>query len=766
MHFLGPRIQSYGPNLQTGFRLNWDGFPCFSARIVCLLTTTLLFAVLTTPAVSIPVPEPKPNSQLALFSTSSMLPVPKGKPERVFSSDLFSSKDLKALEKAINYLERGLWTKARQSAKATSSQAVLSYVDWQAHQDGRSKAPFEALRLFLKKHPDWPRERKLIALAESRLPEAMPAREKLAWFEKYPPISGIGLIKMGEALLSVGKKQEGRNMIVDGWVNGDFSKQESKAIYRRHKKLLRQEDHIARLDRLLWDGKRWPAKRMYGLVPDDWKKLSDARIHLRIRAGNVDTLITRVPEHMKDDPGLVYERVRWRRKKRKLDSALELLLTTKNLKPLSRPEKWWVEKRILIRWAMEQGRMADAQQLTLNHGLTEGAQFAEAEFLAGWLALEFMSQPKQALRHFVKLDKAVSRPVSKARAAYWAARAARSLGDETALSIWAAAATNYPTTYYGQLAIQDFGKLTNVASPFTGPAGKANKANLDDLRMTTLLMLAVLNEHKKARYFADHLGLQYEDPVQLQHAAKLLRTVGQDNLALRLSKRAAWGHVHLADTAYPLAPLPAQSEGTTMPEHALILAVMRQESGFDDRARSHAGARGLMQLMPATAKLTARKIGIPYSKSRLSDPDYNAQLGAAHLAHLLNDFNGSYIMTLAAYNAGSSRVNRWTRQFGDPRDGHIDPVNWVERIPFTETRNYVQRIMENLQVYRHRLAHEDSTKSITLAISADLQRGSSGESTIAAIPRPNPCHEALAPGLSAGEIDGELEYESVPDACN
>jgi soluble lytic murein transglycosylase len=342
---------------------------------------------------------------------------------------------------------------------------------------------------------------------------------------------------------------------------------------------------------------------------------------------------------------------------------------------------------------------------------------AEAEFHAGWYALEYLHDPVTATGHFANIAAISTLPLSLSRAEYWLGRAAEAAGDAKTATTHYQRAASYPTTFYGQLAVSKLGGKALRLPPPPVPTD-TDRRNFEARQLVQVIhRLEAVDYDDRAAIFFRTLADQINAPGEIALLTGLADAEGNHQLALQLAKTAVSRGIPADALAFPTSAIP-QTAATPGIDRAVVFAVARQESAFNPGAVSSAGARGLLQLMPTTAKVVAKAVGLPYDKSRLtSDPGYNATLGAAHLGDLVNNFGGSYVMTFAAYNAGASRVNQWVQQYGDPRDPRTDVVNWIESIPFTETRNYVQRLMENLEVYRARFG------SPALTIDADLRRG-------------------------------------------
>jgi len=431
-------------------------------------------------------------------------------------------------------------------------------------------------------------------------------------------------------------------------------------------------------------------------------------------APGVERLVAKVPAQLQNDPGLLYERARWRRRKEMFDSALEIVANPP--RELGRPTAWWTERQILARRALADGKAQLAYKLVAHHGLKDGNAQAEAEFLAGWIALRALKDAKGGYEHFVRLYDTVKLPISVARGAYWAGRAAEQMGMRQLASTWYASAAEHNTTYYGQLAVA---RLGAEAPPKAAPEPRPRPDEVAAFEKRELVraarMLAEIGETDRIKAFVLRLSELAGTPTDHALAASLAESLGRADLSVAVAKRSGYAGVPLLVHGYPIIPLPEIGSA----ERPLVLAMARQESAFDREAVSRAGARGLMQLMPATAKQMARSLEVSYSADRLlTDPGYNLRLGRQYLEGLLDNFGGSYVLAVAAYNAGPARVRQWTRDYGDPRAKDTDVVDWVESIPFGETRNYVQRVLENLQIYRLRVGDPKLAFSLT----QDLKR--------------------------------------------
>ncbi len=571
-----------------------------------------------------------------------------------------------------------------------------------------SHASFAQIVAFIEANPDWPLGVRLLLRAEESLVGDEPAATLVDWFAKHPPKTADGRGMLGAALLRLGRRDEATNVLRRAWIESNFGAKQERQFARRHRKLLRRDDHRARLDRLVWDRRFRQARRMLRRVDTASRRLAEARMSLAAKRGGVDGAIARVPDRLKNDSGLVFERLRWRRRKGRTEGALELLDDPPG--PLVRPVRWWIEREILARRLLAQGRWKRAYGVIRNHGLRKGSRFAEAEFLGGWIALRFLDDPTLALAHFERLFGAVRYPISVARAAYWAGRAADRLDDGALAREWYRRAARFDATYYGQFAAERTGRRARRSLPAEPRPNGFELAtfNRDEL-VRAVFLLNELGQHDLIGPFIDRLARLGDDPAHLVLVGRLALAIGRLDLATRVGRYAYLRGVRLTSLAYPVIDAPGN-----VPEPALMLSIARQESNFDIQAKSRRGARGIMQIMPATARKVSRALNLRYSKARLlRDPTYNMRLGGAYLKTLIERYDGTYILAIAAYNAGPQAVNRWISLYGDPRSDDLDPIDWIEMIPYRETRNYVQRVLENLTIYRLRLGETTLALSIT-----------------------------------------------------
>lgn len=580
---------------------------------------------------------------------------------------------------------------------------------------------FNVADMFLDANPDWPARARIHAFIEKKIPESAPADQVLAFFDSREPVTAAGKIHLARALFSLGDKIGGEQQLRDAWINGSLTIAEEKRILANYGGRLTKEDHAERVDHLLWGRQVTNARRIFPYLDSSERRKAEARAALLLQAATAQKLFDRLPEGEKVDSGVLMAAVRYHRRRGEEQYAMALAaMAPENPAEIRDGDRWWSERNLLMRWALKNGRFADAYEVAAGHRMSEGADYAEAEFYAGWIALRFLNAPDRAESHFLALASEVGSPISVSRAQYWLGRAAAAQGDVDRAKIYYANAATHYYSYYGQLAAEAVGGVF-AASTFTSPTeSTAADRALFSSRPTVaaLRMLSDLDLEYEFMVFAYHVDDQLERPGEYLELAKLTDGEGAPHLTVRAGKVAIQRGAFTPAVAYPLVYVPDEAANFIEPE--IILGLSRQESEFNPRAYSRAGARGVMQLIPTTAQITARKEGMLYSRSALlDDPVYNMTIGSAHVSHLLERFDGSLVMTLAGYNAGAARVDQWITDYGDPRSDAVDPLDWVELIPFSETRNYVQRVLENVQVYRGRI----NSTPIPGKLQADIERG-------------------------------------------
>lgn len=594
------------------------------------------------------------------------------------------------------------WENAERIAARDGAVAV-DIIEWTRLRDGLG-APPEVIR-FLERRPEWPGERYLRRQSEPVMITA-PDADVLRFFETVPPQSVQAVLRYARALNAAGRTKEAQATITGAWRNMPLSAEEHRLFLEDYARILAPH-HDARLDAMLWRGAFADAGRVLDLATPGAAAAARARMALRNDETGVDSLISAIPASHAQDGGVQYERFMWRSRKGRADDAKTLLIDTSvSADRLGRPEAWSNRRRSLARDEMRNGSPERAYALAARHFLTGGSDYADLEWLAGYIALRKLNEPETALKHFENHDAAVRSPISKGRSGYWMGRAYEAMGNVAAADQAYAQAAQHQSAFYGLLAAERAGLPFDVEM--------ATKRPLENWTQTPLasnplfqagLLLQASGEINLAEMFWTHLADQL-DAAEGALLAQAAVDADQPHLAVMIGKRLAQRGIVIPFGYYALHPL-AMRDLPMAPE--MSLAIARRESEFDPSVQSGVGARGLMQIMPATGEEVARRLGRSgeHSTARLiTDPNYNADLGAAYLSTLARRFSGNVVMMSAGYNAGPSRPDRWMETYGDPRRGEIDVVDWIEHIPFRETRNYVMRVSESLPIYRALLGKE------------------------------------------------------------
>jgi soluble lytic murein transglycosylase len=606
-----------------------------------------------------------------------------------------SDADLAAMRAALAAAEAGDWNRAYAAAAPIADPLPLKMLRWLDYASPGAPGRFADIADFIEKNPSWPHQKTLRKHAEEALSGETDA-VAAAWFQKNPPVGAAGQVRAAEIMLNAGNVEGGTAALRATWVDGDFNALDERSFLAGHGAAIRPQDDENRLDRLLWNGKTEAARRMLSRVPPDYRALAEARLALALQAPAADLLVGRVPAQLRSDSGLVYEELRWRREKDMTDAAVEILRA--NPGDPVHPEAWWRERQVISRRLLAEGNADLAYRIAEQHGVLDGKAYADADFLLGYAALRFKKDPALAFNDFSHILTRADTPYAKARAGYWGGRAAEAEAKPDLARKWYAAGAEHMATFYGQLAAHQLGDdAPPHPTPEPVPTG-AERAAFDgnEVVRATQVFFA-LGDRDHSKIFLLHLADGAHTPTQFSMLAALAEQNRRIDLGIAVAKRAIAAGTPLMIHGYPIIALPAG--GNTEP--ALLFAVIRQESGFEVSAISPAGARGLMQLMPGTASSTANQLGEPFSLPRLTmDGLYNVALGRGYMQHLIDDFGGSYALAIASYNAGPGRVRQWLGEYGDPRGGKVDMVDWIETIPIDETRLYVQRVLENLQVYR------------------------------------------------------------------
>ena len=529
------------------------------------------------------------------------------------------------------------------------------------------------------------------------------------FFGKQNPQTGFGALKLINALIATNKSNRANKILYYSWGNLSLSLNEQKDFLNYE--LLTEFHHEDRINNLLWRGEVKGAKSILHLTSSQMQKLIKARIGLQLGASNVDQLIASVPNIYKDEPGLAFDRFQWRIRKNRWDDAENLLIDrTQISSSLGRPEKWAKRRRGFARRAMRANQPKLAYYLASNHQLTAGANYADLEWLSGYISMVYLDAPDQSRKHFENFNLAVSSPISKARAGYWLGKVNEKYGQlEQAAKDYKVSA-NFQMTYYGQLSSERL-KLNNNQSFFNDESifSWRTASFVDDSVFQAAVLLHKAEKFVMMRWFMTHMA-ETLDRDGLLRLSNYAHEKNVHFVEIGIAKEAAKRGIILPKAYFPINEIPTYSNNIP-PE--VILSIARRESELNMNAISPAGAIGLMQILPSTAKQMSKELGIKFSYKKLkSDAKYNVKLGSAYLSKLIDMYEGSYLLAFAAYNAGPRKVNEWIKLYGDPRDSLVSVINWVEHIPYKETRNYVMRVSESLHVYRIRI--NGSTPSVSL----------------------------------------------------
>jgi peptidoglycan lytic transglycosylase len=697
-----------------------------------LIAAGILAATLATDpaqaAGAVPLPKPRPRSAVAdatATTTGPSAPRPAAQSPRFApaATDSTSSVDLAAVKEVIAAARKGNISLAGDLQRTIGDPLAHKLAEWAILRSEESESiELGRYMAFIAENPSWPAIGLLRRRAEATLWSERPDPATVrSFFGKQKPTTAKGKFALARALLLQGDRQAAQSLVREAWRNDAFANDLESPALDVFNDLITAADHKARMDMRLYaedvDGGLRSANRAGGNAP----AIAKARIAVIGKAANAKALLDSVPADARRDAGYIFSRVQLLRRVDKAAEAAELILSVPHDQGEAvDADQWWVERRLIARKLLDLGNAKTAYRVVRDAALPSKENYrAEQQFTAGWIALRFLNDSAAALAHFAKVGQGTSNPIALARSGYWQGRAAEALGRKEEARTHFEAAARYSTAYYGQIARARLGHTDIIVrpAPETPPERRDGLSRLEVVRAIELLY-AIDERDLIAGALAD-LGERSSDSVAL---AALAEVAGRhkDARAMVLLGKAALGHgLPLEHYAFPIVGMPEYRSIGPAVEPAVIYAIARQESTFNPRTVSSARAMGLMQVTPAAARSVAQKYRAPYDEKRLlSDQVYNVQLGAAELGELIEDYRGSYILTFAGYNAGRGRVKEWIAKHGDPRDPKVDPIDWVERIPFSETRNYVQRVLENLQVYRVRFGGGSK-----LLIEADLRRG-------------------------------------------
>jgi soluble lytic murein transglycosylase len=589
-------------------------------------------------------------------------------------------------------------------------------VTWDRLRREAYRGSFSEYAAFLKAYPDWPQSLVIRRQAEKALDDMAMAPDIVTFFKQFPPLSAAAKLRYAEALQATGKPGDAREMARDAWDSAGLDATQEARLLAQFGSDLKPEDEIGRAERLLNSGQTTAASRMLPRLDTDHRMLVLARIALKANSPDVLNRLAGVPDRLRNDPGLILDRANWMKRKGDVSGA-EALLGSATVPPgsVNDPEYWLKQRLDFARVAWRAGRYEAAWRIAGRHNafgsgqkvidrsLSERQVYIDSEWLAGWLALRKLNRAGDAVGHFRNVRSAAQTPLSQSRGDYWTGRAAEAAGKSGEAKSAYEAASAHVDYFYGQLANERLGKP--LALKRKSPPDVARKANdfRADSRVRAIFALQDIGEWDRQTIFLKYLADSADNLDEQALVADLAKPLGRMDAGVYAGKAArAEGELALLDAAFPMLNLPANLNSA----FTMIHAITRQESQFDERVVSHANARGLMQLLPSTAAEQAAKMGMTASTPRLvSDPVYNVTLGSGYFSRLRENFGGSHVLAVAGYNAGPGNVRKFLAANGDPRAG-VDVIDWIEAIPLSETKNYVQRVLENAVMYD--LLHPDT----------------------------------------------------------
>ncbi len=600
---------------------------------------------------------------------------------------------LSLYQDVFDQIKRQQWPMAIKLAENYQNKNLASYIKWLDITRPGSNHSFDYLTSFYKSHKHWPNSKIILEKIESSVSKSVKTQKVLSWFESNPPQTSKGKIDYLEARIKFGKTINKKNIITNIWINSDLTFNQQKYFIRNYSKYWNQSDNWKRFERLIYEGKNISARRTLNRINGDLRKLGEARLGLSRRSGNISSLIKNVPANLKNDPGLIYERMRWRRKA-KLNSAADLLLNPPQ--QIQNVRNWWINSRIIVRRLLNKKEFLTAYKILEKHNLPLTTKSGlEAEWLAGWVAFHHLKSNENAIKHFKNVFNNSDNNF-RAKSSYWLALVnIKKNSKKAVINKWLSESSKNKYSFYGQNASLKLGSFDITEKSYLNT--KPNK--FDDLINVIKIIIESDQKIKKSYPFFkkifDMTSTDEEKFFILDQANKL----ADKSIVGKLSKGLNYPSLKYS---YPeiIEYIPKKFENSK-PTIALIHAIVHQESNFSINAYSSAGARGLMQLMPFTAKKVAKDLRIKYYKNKLTrNPQYNILLGTTYINEMLIKFNKSLPLALAAYNAGPSRVKIWLKRYGDPRQKEISYENWIESIPISETRFYVQKVLSNLRVYQ------------------------------------------------------------------
>ena len=612
--------------------------------------------------------------------------------------------DLAALKDAIDLARKGKTDDASAARDRIADPAGQKLADWFMLRHSESTANFKRYAGFLAANPDWPSSALLRRRAEARLWQEKSDAATVHKFTMDRPTSAKGKFALARVLLAEGDSDRATRLVREAWRTEELSERSEEDSYDAFRDLLTADDHRARMDKRLGAKDYAGARRVAKRLGEDALAIVKACAAVTGKADKAKDYLDDVSAEARRDLGYVLCRAQWHLQKDRIDDAAEVILAAApDTMAAQDTDAWWRERRLLARKLLDQGKFKTAYDVVRAAAVPEMEVYrVDYHFMCGWIALRYLDDPKTAITHFAAIDEGSANPIALSRAHYWRGRAAEAMNATADARQSYQAAARYPTAYYGQLASARLG-LDHIELRAPSPVLASADTLPADERVRAADMLYGIGERDTVFYYAEDFAKESTDVAALEGLGELAGQRNDARVMLEIGKSALARGLALDHYAFPTIGIPEHKQVAPAIETSVIYSVARTESSFDQRDKSAANAVGLMQVTPEAGRDTAKRFGVTYDWDKMvSDPVYNTQMGAAELSALLSEYRGNQIMTFAGYNAGRGRVREWVQARGDPRDPKIDPVDWVERIPLSETRNYVQRVMENVLVYRAR----------------------------------------------------------------
>jgi soluble lytic murein transglycosylase len=692
--------------------------PARASLAPTLILPTVSFSPVTSAAAATP-PAGAPTAYAPAAAPTHTAALPAAPPTAADSSTTPTA-DVALVKQALDLVRRSKTSDATTLEKSISDPLARKLVEWTIVRSDENDAGFDRLAAFSIENASWPNAIMIRKRAEGALWDERRSTDTVrAFFAGTKPITAKGKFALARALAAQGDAAGAAQLVRSAWREDTCSASVEKAVMETFGDALTRADHKARMDRRFYDDDTDAGMRMAQLLGGTDLLLGRARKAVVEKSSNARALLDAVPESARNDPGYLFHKAQWlRREDKPIEAARLLQSAPQSASQLHNLDEWWTERRLVAR------KLLDLEEYQAAYVVARDAvppakdnPRAEHEFTAGWIALRFANNPQAAYQHFSRVGAGTSNPITLARGEYWQGRAAEALGRNSEARAHYQAAAQHSTAYYGQIARARLGMAELPLRRLPEPTNRAALMNLEMVRAVQLLYAA--DARDLVVPFVTDLAENALDIGTLVVMAEVARKHNDARAMLLIGKGALRRGFALDLYAFPINGIPEFRTVGPSIDKSVVFAIARQESAFNPRAVSSANALGLMQVLPGTGKQIAKKFGFAFDRNKmLSDASYNAQMGAAELGDVLESYRGSYILSFVAYNAGRGRVKQWIEKYGDPRDPNVDPIDWVERIPFSETRNYVQRVIENMQVYRAQLGHGSR-----LMIEADLRRG-------------------------------------------